>query len=696
MNSIPLPIILSGPIVRRAEPTQITIWIATSKRYRIHAKMFPITSSKDNELFEYNGFHSKSETNTIQMGKQLFVHLIKLKPLRGTFPMDTLLGYNIQFKLGSELHDLNTLGLLSKDNPHSIVYGNLDYPAIYLNSSDQHCNVLYGSCRKPHGDDDDTLTTADILLEKEFNNLKVRPTTLFLMGDQIYADDVGDSLFPVITKFEKELIGSGEKLELLDEKLANEPFKTALNQVNGRKYIMGNFCHFTSSHANNHLMKFGEYAVMYLLTWSPQLLESAQGNNLFESFDELCNKQQIYYVFSDGEKYPKDNKIEQSRLKTRYSEQQEVMISFQHSLYRIRRLLANIPTYMMFDDHDITDDWNISSKWKENVRNSPLGSHVIANGLAAYWAFQGWGNSPDSFDDSFFSVMKRYFTMLSDGNMNENHEEWKKTLWNYDSWHFVAPTNPKALFLDTRTQREYDSEPRPEKFGQLIEETVWAPQLLSKKGWESVTSSLFDSGWKSGNPLIIVSPTPLYGLGLIETFLHDYVYPFKVLGVNVQTKFDFEAWKYNGKGFTEFLIHAASWKPNRCIILSGDVHYASAVNAVISFNDGRKLAINQFTSSPMKNMSFGGLWGMLMKQVIALNSLKRKNNRIYRICTPSYYIKEVEKEKSSNNYIWKDEVSYQLLENDTIIETNNNLGFLMINRRELKNVLLNQSHKFLQ
>jgi hypothetical protein len=696
MNSLTLPILLSGPIVRRAEPTQITIWIATSKRYRIHAKMFRITSNKDSELFEYDDFHAKSETNTIQMGKQLFVHLIKLKPLSGPFPMDTLLGYNIHFKQGSELHDLNTLGLLSKDNPHSIVYGNLDYPAIYLNSSDQHCNVLYGSCRKPHGDEDDTLTTADTLLEKEFNNFQVRPTTLFLMGDQIYADDVADSLFPVITKFEKELIGSGEKLELLDEKLANEPFKTALNQVNGRKYIMENFCHFTSSHANNHLMKFGEYAVMYLLSWSPQLLESAQENNLFESFDELCNIQQIYFVFSDGEKYPKDNKLEQSRLKTRFSEQQEAMILFQHSLYRIRRLLANIPTYMMFDDHDVTDDWNISSKWKENVRNSPLGSHVIANGLAAYWAFQGWGNSPDSFDDSFFSIMKTYFNMLTDGKMNVNHEEWKKTLWNYDSWHFVAPTNPKALFLDTRTQREYDSEPRPDKSGHLIKETVWAPQLLSKKGWKNVTQSLFDSEWKSGNPLIIVSPTPLYGLGLIETFLHDYVYPLKVLGVNVQTRLDFEAWKYNGRGFTEFLNQAASWKPNRCIILSGDVHYASAVKAAVFFKDGRKLAINQFTSSPMKNMSFGGLWGLLMKQIMAFNSLKRKNNSVNRICTPSYYIKEVEKEKPSNNYIWKDEVSYQLLENNTIIETKNNLGFLMIRRQGLKNFLLYQSHKLLQ
>lgn len=591
---------------------------------------------------------------------------------------------------------MKSIGLLSNDNPNSITYGNLNYPTLFLNSSAQHCNVLYGSCRKPHGDDEDTLTTADRLIEKEFNNLNARPNTLFLMGDQIYADDVADPLFPLISKLSTLLIGSSEPLELIDDRVRIEPFQTALTQVNGRQYIMENFCHFTSSHSSNHLMKFGEYAAMYLLSWSPQLWETTQENPLSSTYEEYVEKNQVYFVFPTEERYTKENNIEHVRLKNRFTEQQGALTSFQQSLYRIRRLLANIPTYMMFDDHDITDDWNLSYRWKENVKNSHLGSHVVANGLSAYWAFQGWGNAPDSFDERFLWVMKTYFKMLSIGKIISYQEDWKKTLWDFDSWHFVAPTHPKAVFLDTRTQREYNIEPRPEKFGQLIEETVWAPQLLSQKAWESVTRSLFKSGWNSGSPLIIVSATPLYGLGLIETFLHDYVYPFKVLGVNVQTKLDFEAWKYNGKGFTEFLRQATSWKPNRCIILSGDVHYASAVTSTISFKDGRQLIINQFTSSPLKNMSFGGLWGIWMKQIMALNALKRKNNEIHRICTPSYYIKEVKKEDQSSSYLWKDRVSYQTLGNNSIIETKNNLGLLMIRERILNNILLNHHHRLLQ
>jgi hypothetical protein len=39
---------------------------------------------------------------------------------------------------------------------------------------------------------------------------------------------------------------------------------------------------------------------------------------------------------------------------------------------------------MICDDHEITDDWNITKEWVENVRASSCGMQVIANGLAAY------------------------------------------------------------------------------------------------------------------------------------------------------------------------------------------------------------------------------------------------------------------------------------------------------------------------
>ncbi|OIK10553.1 hypothetical protein BIV60_20760 [Bacillus sp. MUM 116] len=682
------PLLLSGPMLRRTEPTRITIWIATSHNCEIQAKLYKITMKEDPHSFYYQPLVIQNDSNTIKLGDQLYIHLINITPCNEKeFPVGTLLGYNLFFKLDSDLHDLESLGLLSMEHSNSLIYGELKYPTFQIANTADQSRIIYGSCRKPHGKGDDTLTNGDHILEKEYNHLKNRPHALFLMGDQIYADDVADPLIRVLSTLGKSLIGQDEQLHELVPQLSNPPYHTALHQINCRQFIMENFCQFTSSHAQNHLMKLGEFAAMYLLSWSPVLWEVAQENNLFESFENALEENHLYFVFPNEDPFLKKHRTEETQLRNRFEDQQEALISFQHTLWRVRRLLANIPTYMIFDDHDITDDWNISADWKQNVHCSPLGRHVIANGLSAYWAFQGWGNDPDSFHDDFILTMNSYFK--TPGKIYEFHEDWVNLLWNYSAWNFVAPTHPNALFLDTRTQRGYDLEPNPVKFGHLISETINCPSLIDESGWVSVTKCLYDSGWKSGSPLMIVSATPVYGMGLIESFLHDYVYPLRVLGLEVQTSFDFEAWKYNGKGFTEFLLLAAEWNPSPCIILSGDVHYASSVFSTVTFASGLKLEVKQFTSSPFKNMSFSGIWGLIMKLVIGMNSLSRKNKMINRICTPSFYIRRV-KEKGdtkSNHFIWKDELMYQILKKESIIETKNNIGLLTITPVEMKNSL---------
>ena len=34
----------------------------------------------------------------------------------------------------------------------------------------------------------------------------------------------------------------------------------------------------------------------------------------------------------------------------------------------IRWLLSTVPSAMVFDDHEVSDDWNISEAWVEEVR----------------------------------------------------------------------------------------------------------------------------------------------------------------------------------------------------------------------------------------------------------------------------------------------------------------------------------------
>ncbi|GGL86742.1 alkaline phosphatase D family protein [Micromonospora yangpuensis] len=62
----------------------------------------------------------------------------------------------------------------------------------------------------------------------------------------------------------------------------------------------------------------------------------------------------------------------------------------------IRWLLSTVPSVMIFDDHEVIDDWNTSAAWRADMREQPWWAERIASGLASYWVYQHLGNlSPD-------------------------------------------------------------------------------------------------------------------------------------------------------------------------------------------------------------------------------------------------------------------------------------------------------------
>ncbi len=58
----------------------------------------------------------------------------------------------------------------------------------------------------------------------------------------------------------------------------------------------------------------------------------------------------------------------------------------------IRWLLSTLPTAMVFDDHDIRDDWNTSWSWRRDIRATTWWQERIVSGLASYWVHQHIGN----------------------------------------------------------------------------------------------------------------------------------------------------------------------------------------------------------------------------------------------------------------------------------------------------------------
>ena len=515
--------------------------------------------------------------STVRLGKNLYVHLAGAKPLGGgRFPAKKILSYDI---IDVSDPEATPVSILKQEYGNTLGYGVFDLPTFVLQSKDEDLRVMLGSCRKLHGLGEDAMQQLHEQLLVTANIWNQRPHALFLSGDQIYADDVCDSVLRQVSILGKELTESSEVIPDLPE----------LQNINLRQRgaLLEKHAHFTSGHGDNHLISFGEFAGMYLLAWHPRAWKGIR----FTESDDL-------------------DRIQVPRLK-----QSAKVIS------NVRRLLANVPTYMLFDDHEVTDDWYINRSWKDKVLGTRTGRRIIANGLAAYWAFQAWGNEPRRFNKSFIESIQAHLNEnwntsrdVKDGKVARNFES---ALIDFNNWSFIAPTYPLSLFLDTRTARE----------GRI------KPRLMSSKAWK-FCYSLLASEWKSRGtgghiagpwePIVIVAPGPVWGFEIVESLQEGVVniggkmvheleklkpllnkanYPPNVDEGSAVPIADAESWRINGQSLIDFFRFMEMVQPKVCIVISGDVHYGFLSAGRLRGKADLKLNVPfiQVTSSALKN-----------------------------------------------------------------------------------------------
>ena len=66
----------------------------------------------------------------------------------------------------------------------------------------------------------------------------------------------------------------------------------------------------------------------------------------------------------------------------------------------IRWLFSTVSTAMIFDDHDVHDDWNTSAAWVEEMRAQDWWEDHIVGALGSYWVYQHLGNlAPEAHRD---------------------------------------------------------------------------------------------------------------------------------------------------------------------------------------------------------------------------------------------------------------------------------------------------------
>ncbi|MFE7132753.1 alkaline phosphatase D family protein [Streptomyces sp. NPDC057638] len=74
----------------------------------------------------------------------------------------------------------------------------------------------------------------------------------------------------------------------------------------------------------------------------------------------------------------------------------------------VRWLLSTVPSLMIFDDHDLIDDWNTSAAWLAEIRATPWWRERVLSGLMSYWVYQHLGNlSPGELEsDPLFAAVR--------------------------------------------------------------------------------------------------------------------------------------------------------------------------------------------------------------------------------------------------------------------------------------------------
>jgi hypothetical protein len=334
----------------------------------------------------------------------------------------------------------------------------------------------------------------------------------------------------------------------------------------------------------------GEYCTAYLLAWSPIVWPK----HLPSAAQMGC----------DGVK-----------LAAAWDREVADMHSFIQSLWAVRRVLANTVTYTIFDDHDVSDDWNLNQAWCLRVLGKPLGRRVVSNALLAYSLFQAWGNTPAQFepgmngyrlfgwleeliytrgyDESIEQEIGRYVGLpprQPDSNLPEFELDGEDLVLARDrqslTWHYTIDCGGYlAIVCDTRTQRGY---PQNTKL-------TAPPRLLSNSGLNTQIKTYLNSDLAQGKEILIILPTNLFGLRAIDWVHHHQISNGKIFATDVG-----DAWNIRLDAVAE-LLDLIARNRDRAIVLTGDIHYAGAMEFTYRDRADRSTKIIQFTASPCKN-----------------------------------------------------------------------------------------------
>jgi hypothetical protein len=272
----------------------------------------------------------------------------------------------------------------------------------------------------------------------------------------------------------------------------------------------------------------------------------------------------------------------------------------------VRWLFATVPTVMIFDDHEMIDDWNTSASWRAEMAREPWWDDRITGGLASYWVYQHLGNlSPDELatDELYQKVVNSddATELLHDFGWSVNHED-RAYQWSYS----LDLGRTRLVMLDNRCSRVL---------------TPGRRELLPAAEWNWFVDRAHGDydHLVVGSSLPWLMPPAIHHLEAWNERTADSARPRTAARAEkIRRTFDLEHWAAFGRSFDALgelfrrLGEGGSGAPGHRVgaggaypapasisVLSGDVHHSYVAQA--DFGTAMATPVMQLTCSPVHN-----------------------------------------------------------------------------------------------
>ena len=274
----------------------------------------------------------------------------------------------------------------------------------------------------------------------------------------------------------------------------------------------------------------------------------------------------------------------------------------------LRWLFSTIPTAMIFDDHDVHDDWNTSAAWRARMLEQPWWAERIAGALETYWIYQHLGNlTPQQLArDPLLARVRaaadggpalRKFALAED-------EEGGGRKWSYSR----DLAGSRLVVLDGRE-------------GRLLEEGARA--MFDEHEWRWLieqTSGDFHHLVLANTLPVLLAPT-FHHLEAMNESICAGVWGARVARVaeRLRQGIDLEHWAAFQSSFHRLLeltrevgAGRRGTAPASIVYLGGDVHHCYLHEVAFRAQAGVRSAVYQAVCSPVRNPLSRGERAMIM------------------------------------------------------------------------------------